>query len=262
LAFLQSRPHFSSPVVLPIIACIVVLSGIQPGAAQTLDLKYPQKKFVRSIDVSLGVFGQLTGTRVPITTIQDDFGVHTIQTTQGTSPSAGVLGTFHQSFKPWLGYNVNLGYTRFSENYSYGAAFVPAEALTFKPWSSFSQGSIGTNMYELTIAYVFEGPRNKRFSTFGQFGGGGLFFLPTQNSSPANQQTRPAMIFGVGMNYKLTQHFDVRAEYRGLFYKNPDFAYSEGFPMTKLFTVTNSPAVSLVYRFGGGKKTLYSATSH
>jgi opacity protein-like surface antigen len=159
----------------------------------------------------------------------------------------------HQSFKPWLGYNVNLGYTRFSENYSYGSAFVPAKSSTASPSSTFTRGSIGTSMYELTIAETFKGPSNKRFNTFGQFGGGGLFFLPTDNKSPASQQTRPAMIFGVGMNYKLTNHLDLRAEYRGLFYKSPDFNLPPydgyNFPITRLFTVTSQPAISVVYTF-------------
>ena len=42
------------------------------------------------------------------------------QKTQGTSASAGVLATFHQQFKPWLGYNVNAGNSRFTENYTTG----------------------------------------------------------------------------------------------------------------------------------------------
>jgi hypothetical protein len=71
------------------------------------------------------------------------------------------------------------------------------------------------------------------------------------------------MVFGVGMNYKLTNHLAFRAEYRGFLYKGPDFtvpdvtpgAVTAGqFPMSRLFTVTNAPAVSLVYRFGGAAK--------
>jgi opacity protein-like surface antigen len=259
LALLQLRPRFSSLIV----TCTLILLGSRFAITQTANVKLPQKKFIPGVDFSLGVFGQLTPTRIPVTTNQFSFGVSTAQTTQGTSPSVGILGTFHQSFKPWLSYNVNLGYTRFSENYSQGSSFVPAPSATFEPFSSFSQGTIGTNMYELTIAYVFEGPNSKRFSTFGQFGGGGLFFLPIQDNSPANQQTRPAMVFGVGANYKLMNHLDIRAEYRGLFYKSPDFAYSHsGFPISKLFTVTNTPTVSLVYRFGRAKKSLSPGRSH
>ncbi len=240
-----------------ITAFAVGLFGVPSAIGQTASQKPLHKEFTGGVDVSLGAFGQLTDTRTATTLEQIQIATSTTQRTQGTSPSAGVLGTLHQSFRPWLGYNVNLGYTRFSENYSYGTAVVPANNSTIvRPSSSFSQGTIGTNMYELTIAYVVEGPRNRRFSTFGQFGGGGLFFLPTQSNSSASQQTRPAMVFGVGMNYKLTNHLDVRAEYRGLFYKGPDFAYYvPNFPTTKLFTVTNTPAVSLVYRFGGTKKS-------
>jgi opacity protein-like surface antigen len=240
---------------LAFIACSVVLFGVCPATAQNPEQRKTPKNLVPEIDVSLGVSGQLTYTRTPTTNEVESFGDFTTQTTQGTSPSPGVLGTLHESFKPWLGYNVNLGYTRFSENYSHGSAFVPPKGTTASPSSTFTQGSIGTNMYELTIAEVFEGPRSKRFNTFGQFGGGGLFFLPTDSASPASQQTRPAMIFGVGMNYKLTSHLDLRAEYRGLFYKSPDFnlpPYDQyNFPMTRLFTVTSQPAISVVYTFSG-----------
>lgn len=181
-----------------------------------------------------------------------------MQTTQGTSPSAGVLGTFHQSLRPWLGYNVNLGYSRFSENYSHGFAYIPNSNQPpplSNPNYSFAQGSIGTNMYELTVAYAVQGPKTKRFNTSAQVGGGGLFFLPTHDPSPYAEQVRATMVFGVGMNYKLSEHFALRAEYRGLFYKNPDFKNSDTpIPISKLFTVTNEPTLSVVYTFGHGKK--------
>jgi len=261
LALLQLKPRHSLSVLIAVFG--IDMFGGPEGPAQTANPNSTEKNFTPGMDISLGAFGQITGTRIPTTTTVEDFGISVIQKTQGTSPLAGVLGTFHQSFKPWLGYNVNVGYTRFAESYSYGAAFIPSQSSTFKPFASFSQGSIETNMYELTIASVVAGPRNRRFSTFGQFGGGGLFFIPTQSHSPASQQTRPAMVFGAGMNYKLTSHIDVRAEYRGLFYKSPDFAYySRNFPITKLFTVTNMPTVSLVYRFGGAKKPRYPTKSH
>ncbi len=110
-------------------------------------------------------------------------------------------------------------------------------------------------MYETTIAYVVQGPKNKKFSTFAQFGGGGLWFLPFTHPEAYNKQVRPAMVFGVGLNYKLSEHLGIRAEYRGLFYKNPDFAYSLTLaPVSKMFTVTNEPTVSVTYTFGKKKQ--------
>jgi opacity protein-like surface antigen len=62
------------------------------------------------------------------------------------------------------------------------------------------------------------------------------------------------MVFGTGMNYKLSRHWALRAEYRGLFYKNPDWSgirsADTNVPTSKLYTVTNEPTISLVYRFG------------
>jgi opacity protein-like surface antigen len=201
---------------------------------------------------------------MPTLVLPENGGIFTRQIIQNTTDSPGIFATFHQSFKPWLGYNVNFGYSHFSENYSYGQQFIPGTTSIQPAYSNYAQGSIPTNMLDLTIAYRFKGPSNKKFSTFGQFGGGGLFFLPTVSavagsSTPVRNQTRPAMIFGVGMNYKLTNHLDLRAEYRGFFNKCPDFTLppyggAGSFPMTKLFTVTNAPAISLVYRFGRAAK--------
>jgi hypothetical protein len=242
----------------------LAMTAVLPATAQTVDSQIARKKFIPSTDISLGVFGQLTPSRTPVATNTLATGTTIIQTTQGTSPSAGVLGTFHQSLRPWLGYNVNLGYSRFSENYSRGAEYlpvinqggqVPPPPPQNNPSSSFAQGSIGTNMYELTVAYAVQGPKTKLFSTFAQLGGGGLFFLPTHDPSPYAEQVRATMVFGVGMNYKLSEHFALRAEYRGLFYKNPDFRNSDTpIPISKLFTVTNEPTLSVVYTFGHGKK--------
>ncbi|WP_245632554.1 hypothetical protein [Edaphobacter aggregans] len=202
--------------------------------------------------VSVGIFGQLTQARTPITSLQDSNGLFTTQKSQSASPSAGVLGTFHQQFTRWLGYNVNVGYTRFTENYSYGTAYIPSAPPSTASSSSFTRGSIGTNVVETTVAIVAQGPRSRHFTTFAQFGGGGLFFVPFTHSDAYNRQVRPTMVFGVGMNYRLTDHFGIRAEYRGLFYKSPDFAPTlNSVPVTRLFTVTNQPVFGLTYTFGG-----------
>lgn len=101
-----------------------------------------------------------------------------------------------------------------------------------------------------------EGPRAKCFSTFVQTGGALLPFLPVQNPGPGSVRFRPALLFGTGANYRLSEPIGVRAECRGLFYKNPDFKTAAN----KLFTVTSEPTVSLFYMFGGGAKKRVAAT--
>lgn len=145
------------------------------------------------MDVSVGIFGQLTQARTPITSQQFSNGLFTMQASQSASPSAGVLGTFHQQFTRWWGYNVNIGYTRFAENYSYGTVFTPS-ATSIAPTSTFTRGSIGTSVVETTVAMAVQGPRSRCFSTFAQFGGGGLFFVPFTHADGYNKQVRPTMI--------------------------------------------------------------------
>jgi opacity protein-like surface antigen len=227
--------------------------------AQTLTAKPHENNFVPTVDFSLGVSGELTDTRTPMER-SSEASAFVSQKTQAIDASAGVLGTFHQSIKPWLGYNVNVGYTRSTHDYSYAQGFIPNPNAIGEV--AYSQGAIKADRFELTLGYVFEGPGNKRLRTFAQVGGGGLFFVPTA-SYFANQQTRPTMLFGVGMEYQVTPHLGVRAEYRGLFYKGPDFAYDFGnIPVQRLFTITSSPTISIVYRFGHGKKSPCVCAAH
>lgn len=236
-------------VALPLF--ILIRADANKATAQSPQTQ--RKNVVSGMDVSVGIFGQLTQARIPTTSQQFANGPIRRRRLKAPPLSAGVLGTFHQQFTRWIGYNVNVGYTRFTENYSDGTAFIPS-ANSIAPTSTFMRGSIGTNVVETTVAMVAQGPRTQRFSTFAQFGGGGLFFVPFTHVDAYNKQVRPTMIFGVGMNYRLTEHLSLRAEYRGLFYKSPDFAATVNYaPVTRMFTVTNQPAVSLTYTFGGRK---------
>jgi hypothetical protein len=62
---------------------------------------------------------------------------------------------------------------------------------------------------------------------------------------------RAAMVFGVSATYNLTSHLGLKGEYRGLFYKNPNFQNGDpSIQTSQLFTVTSEPTVSLVYTFG------------
>lgn len=208
------------------------------------------RNFTPGTDVSLGLMGQTTFARNPTKfTVFPEWTVVS-QQSQAASPSAGALVTFHGAIKPYLGYNVNFSYTRFTQTDSEGSGYVLKQGANPPPagGSSFKAGSLDTHMYELTLAYACYGPRSKRFRTFAQIGGGGLFFEPI-DAKFASEQTRPAMVFGVGAEYDVSRHFSVRTEYRGLFYKMPDFGIDNGFPKQRLFSVTNVPAISLVYRF-------------
>ncbi len=191
------------------------------------------------ISLSLGLFPQLTIDRT-----SEFYGY----SQQGTAPSTGTLGTFRQTFNAWLGYSVNLGYSRVSEQYRNPGA----------PYSNLSNFNIDANMYESSITYIAHTPVNKHFSLFGDIGPGLLTFLPVHRGANAidyapnrlanlipGVQVRPAGVFGSGIDLHLTHRLDLRAEYRGLFYKNPDF--NTGDYYSKQLTLTSEPTFSLVY---------------
>ena len=131
--------------------------------------------------------------------------------------SLGVLATVRQSFHPWLGYEVNYGYTRFSERYS---------TLPF---------GVQSNLHEVSGAYLLQGPKIPLLGLqpFGAVGAGALLFLPTTvGGQKYNQQARIPLLYEVGVNYPiLTSHFGLRLQYRGLVYKTPDFNCTTYQPM-------------------------------
>ena len=192
--------------------------------------------------VSLGAGAQLTTTRV--STDFQNIGV------QSFDPSATVLGSIRQSISPWLGYSANFGYTRSTEQNRGIAAFYNLGSF-----------AIPTNAYEASLAYLFQKRLSPKLTGFADIGGGILGFLPVHrgdtaaNFVPGKQrflvpsyQTRPLGVAAVGLDLRLTQRLDFRAEYRGLLFKFPDWSNGS---VAKNLTETNQPTVSLVYRFSG-----------
>ena len=88
-----------------------------------------------------------------------------------------------------------------------------------------------------------------KFSPYALAGGGGLIFHPTGSGSVpgADTQAKGAFLYGAGADYALTRHFSLRAEYRGFWYKNPDFGLQS--LKTDTWTHTAQPSAGFVYRF-------------
>jgi outer membrane immunogenic protein len=82
-------------------------------------------------------------------------------------------------------------------------------------------------------------------------GGGALVFRPTDDAKTTNsgidQQTKAAFVYGGGVNFDIVRQFGIRAEYRGLVYKTPDF----GMTSLNLDKITHlaQPSVGVYFRF-------------
>jgi hypothetical protein len=162
-------------------------SAWRPATAQTL----------KNFEGAVSVFGQSTGTT-------NGNGVRDKPT-----ESMGALATVRQSFHPWLGYEVNYSYTRFTERFS---------TIPF---------GVQNNVHEVSVAYLVQGPTLPilGLQPFATVGAGALIFLPTTvGGQKYTQQTRVPLLYEVGVNHPvITSHLGLRFQYRGLLYKTPDF---------------------------------------
>ncbi len=205
----------------------------------------PAPRHPAETSLSLGAFAQITPTRLQTNV----YGTTELGTqTQGIAPTPGILGTFRQQFHPWLGYSLNMGYTRVDERYTYSPSTPAGSDL-----------HIPTNLYEISLSYVAQKHLTPRLTGFADLGAGAVVALPTNHTGtpvspefayihpPVNY--RPEGTTGFGLDLRLAQHLDFRAEYRGLLYKNPDFG-----GLQKSTTWTSEPTLSLVYRFGKKEK--------
>ena len=194
--------------------------------------------------VAVGAMGQLTATRISDT--------NSLFETQSLSPSAGVFATFQQSFKPWLGYAINFGYTRATYRYTFA---VPASST-----SRTGESYIPNNIYETSISYIARKNLTDRMTAFGEAGGGAITFAAINRDihfspgfylsiSRANTY-RPVGIAGFGIDYRLAHGLALRAEYRGLLGKYPDY----GSGSTRPTTVISEPILSVTYSFGKHSK--------
>jgi len=127
---------------------------------------------------------------------------------------------------------------------------------------------IQNTIAEYSGAYVFSFLQTKTVEPFVFGGAAALIFYPSyslntindvQTYIPASQQTKPAVLYGAGLDYRIfsslplirkspiSNHLAVRLQYRGLVYKAPDFK------VQNLFTGDRGhmaePSVGIVVKF-------------
>ncbi len=109
---------------------------------------------------------------------------------------------------------------------------------------------INTRTQEISGAYV----RSfvfKNFNPFVEAGPAAFIFLPIRNTGTtlldAKQQTSIGGIYGAGIAYEISPSFDIRAEYRGMITKVPEFGASQ--LSTKRWYNIYNPVIGVAYHF-------------
>jgi opacity protein-like surface antigen len=148
--------------------------------------------------------------------------------------SGGLLVGYSYQFSRWFGAEANYGYTRNTQNF-----------ITLG-----GPSSLQADFHEVTASLVAHIPVNVRnIRPYVLGGAGALVFDPTDKFivTGADRQTRGTFVYGGGANFDITNNFGVRAEYRGLIYKVPDFGLSQ-LNLDK-FTHLAQPSVGFFFRF-------------
>ena len=153
----------------------------------------------------------------------------------------GFLAGYRLHLNRWFAVQGDYGYTRDTQKY-----FDPV----------FGETDIQANVHQLTGEAVITAPSSSRVRPYALAGVGGLFFRPTNSLNNSfvgvgvgsgNNQTKAAFVYGGGVDFDLTKFVALRAEYRGLLYKIPDFQLTG--LATDNYTHMAEPSVGLVWRF-------------
>lgn len=159
-------------------------------------------------------------------------------TSYNTTQTGGFLGTYRYHINHWISAEAAYGYDSNTQEFLYLSS------------SSFR---IQSGIHQFTGSFVVNLPSSPKSKLNPYFlaGGGALLFEPTgtefNSLSGAQAQTKGAFVYGFGVNYAIHKGISLRAEYRGLLYKTPDFGF--GALTTNAVTHTAVPSVGLSFRF-------------
>ncbi|HEY2383070.1 MAG TPA: outer membrane beta-barrel protein [Terriglobia bacterium] len=154
-------------------------------------------------------------------------------TTHSATNSGGLLVGYSYQFSHWAGVEGNYGYSRNTQDYV----------------GTFGESSVRTNTHEVIGSFVVHIPIHAaHFRPYALAGGGALIFDPVDSfGNGIDRQSRGTFVYGGGVNFDVTHNFGVRAEYRGLIYKAPDFNVTA----LNLDKVTHlaQPSIGFYFRF-------------
>ena len=153
-----------------------------------------------------------------------------------TTETGGFLVGYRYHFNRWLSGEANYGYDRNTQRY----------------FSTGGGSRVQSDVHTATAAAVVSLPfRIARLNPYVLGGGGNLVFHPTGNTggfvSGADTQAKGAFLYGGGINYALTRHLSLLAEYRGYVYKDVDFGVRA--LNTDNWTHTAQPSAGIAFRF-------------
>jgi hypothetical protein len=148
----------------------------------------------------------------------------------------GALITVRYIVKPYVGFEGNYGYSRYTQ--------------TFTPFGAQPTGGVQQNASEYTLGYVAHPPTIFGLHPFVGAGLGTIAFRPTPGGGLSLlTQARAAYYYAAGVDATLPKspHFGFRAQIRQSFFLAPDF--ETNYLTIKQHTTTFEPGVGFFIKF-------------
>lgn len=152
-----------------------------------------------------------------------------------TTKTVGILASYRYMLTPHSALEGNYQFSQDSTKYVI---------------SSLPNGRVHTRNQEVTAAYVYS-LNFRNFNPFAEVGVGTIFFSPVKDYGTSlldtKRTTSIGALFGAGLAYELSPSFDIRAEYRGMLVKAPNFGLDNF--KTGRYEFVSTPAIGLAYHF-------------
>jgi opacity protein-like surface antigen len=163
--------------------------------------------------------------------------------TQATTNSVGAVADARYDFGRHSAFDLSITVNRNSELFLH----------TSFTLAGFTQ-RVQTNNVEAIGTYIFRLPSNNKVKPYALIGGGMVHFSPngTNFTTGAVPQTdtKPAFAYGFGSDFRMSDRWDLRLQYRGLIRSEPDFKLLSAGPFgSGLKTHVAEPSIQVVYHF-------------
>ena len=220
----------------PVLGTVFLAAASTAVSAQTTPLT-PLDRQLQRIDFSVNGVGEFTKS-VSGTNYQS------VSFTQKPSNTLGALVTVRYTVKPLIGFELNYGYVRYTENFTNYSPLAPTATGNYLPGGAQTKGA------EYSVGYVAHGPNLLGYRSFGSVGVGALSFVPTTfGGQGLPSQVRPVYYYDVGLEGSVlgSEHFGLRAQLRQQFFGAPDFG--QNYLTIRKNTFTTEPGIGFYVRF-------------
>ena len=219
--------------VRSVLFCLLLTAAGSTAKAQTASTNPALDKQLSRIDFGVLGVGVINKSSNGFATVN---GHPNTAVNLNPSNTAGAVLSLRYTAKPLFGLEFNYGYARYND--------------LFTPFGSQPNGGVQQNASEYTFGYVVHSKKQYfGWTPFASGGAGTTVFRPTPGGGLAlPEQARATYYFSVGAETTvLSPHFGIRAQYRQVFFKAPDFLTN--YLTIQQHTTSYEPGFGFFFRF-------------